>query len=115
MTLETYRKHCLSKKGVTEGFPFGQDVLVFKVLGKMFALSAVDEFESINLKVDPDKGAELREQYTAVIEAYHMSKTHWITVLMDGTLPDRLVKEWIDESYKLVVAGLPKKERSKLE
>ena len=114
MTLESYRKYCLGKKGVTEGLPFGPEVLVFKVMGKMFALSGVEDFESINLKVDPDKGAELRDQYPAVQEAYHMSKKHWITVMMDGTLPDKLVREWIDTSYDLVVSGLPRKDQAKL-
>lgn len=115
MNLDSYREYCLSKKGVTEGFPFGEDVLVFKVLGKMFALSDVEDFESINLKVEPDKGVELREQYPAVQEAYHMNKKHWITVMMDGTVPDKLVREWIDASYDLVVAGLPRKDKAKLE
>ena len=114
MTLESYRKYCLSKKGVKETFPFGEEVLVFKVLGKMFALSGVEQFESVNLKVDPERGAELREQYPAVQEAYHMSKIHWITVMIDGTIPDKLLKEWIDTSYDLVVAGMPKKEQAKL-
>lgn len=81
----------------------------------MFALSDVEDFESINLKVDPDRGVELREQYAAVRGAYHMNKKHWITVMMDGTVPDRLVKEWIDTSYDLVVAGLPKKDKAKLQ
>jgi predicted DNA-binding protein (MmcQ/YjbR family) len=114
MTLESYRKHCLSKKGVKETFPFGEEVLVFKVLGKMFALSGVEDFESVNLKVDPEKGVELREQYPAVGDAYHMKNKHWITVMIDGTIPDRLLKEWIDTSYNLVVAGMPKKEQAKL-
>jgi predicted DNA-binding protein (MmcQ/YjbR family) len=114
VTLESYRKHCLSKKGVTEGFPFGEEVLVFKVLGKMFALSGVENFESINLKVDPEEGVLMREQYPAVLEAYHMSKIHWVTVMMDGTVPDKLIKQWIDVSYDLVVAGLPRKEQAKL-
>jgi len=114
MTLESYREYCLAKKGVTEGFPFGEGVLVFKVLGKMFALSGVEDFESINLKVDPEMGADLREQYAAVREAYHMSKTHWVTVMIDGTIPDKLLKAWIDNSYALVVAGLPRKEQARL-
>lgn len=114
MDLEAYRKYCLSKKGVTEGFPFGEDVLVFKVMGKMFALSGVEDFSSINLKVEPSQGVELRERYPSVREAYHMNKKHWITVELDGGVSDKLVKEWIDGSYDLVVAGLPKKDRAQL-
>jgi predicted DNA-binding protein (MmcQ/YjbR family) len=114
MDLDTYRSYCLAKKGVKETFPFGEEVLVFKVLGKMFALSGVEDFQSINLKVVPERGVELREQYPAVKEAYHMSKIHWITVMMDGSIPDRLLKQWIDTSYDLVVSGLPKKDQAKL-
>jgi predicted DNA-binding protein (MmcQ/YjbR family) len=114
VNLDSYRTHCLSKPGVTEGFPFGEDVLVFKVGGKMFALSRIDDFERISLKVDPDRGVELREAYEAVEEAFHMNKRHWIMVMMDGTVPDRLLKEWIDDSYNLVVASLPRKEQAKL-
>ncbi len=80
----------------------------------MFALTGVDTFAYIALKVDPEKGAELREQHTSVVPAYHMNKKHWINVVMDGAVSDKLVKEWIDNSYDLVVAGLPKKEREKL-
>jgi predicted DNA-binding protein (MmcQ/YjbR family) len=112
--LDSYRSYCLSKKGVEETFPFGKEVLVFKVLGKMFALSGVEDFESVNLKVDPEKGEELRERYPAVRQAYHMNKLHWITVMMDGSIPDKLVKQWIDDSYDLVVAGLPKRTQAKL-
>ncbi len=114
MTLDSFRSHCLSKKGVTEELPFGPDTLVFKVSGKMFALTGLDDFERISLKVDPEVGATLREEFSAVVPAYHMNKMHWINVLMDGTIPDKLVKKWIDDSYALVVAGLPKKEQAKL-
>lgn len=81
----------------------------------MFALTDVAEFESVNLKVDPEKGEELREQYPAVQPGYHMNKKHWITVLMDGSVSDKLIKEWIDNSYQLVVSGLTKKQKSALE
>jgi predicted DNA-binding protein (MmcQ/YjbR family) len=80
----------------------------------MFALTGVDTFSHIALKVEPEAGVELREQYTSVVPAYHMNKKHWINVLMDGAISDKLVKTWIDNSYNLVVAGLPKKEREKL-
>ena len=108
MNIESYRAYCLSHKGVTEEFPFGEDTLVYKVMGKMFALTDIELFQSINLKVDPEQGAELREQYSAVQPGYHMNKKHWITVQMDGSIPDKLLKQWIDHSYDLVVAGLTK-------
>lgn len=114
MTLESFRTHCLSKKGVTEEFPFGEETVVFKVMGKMFALADVETFESINLKCDPEQAVERREKYPSVTPGYHMNKKHWITVAMEGTIPDRLVSTWIDGSYALVVASLPKKTREKL-
>jgi predicted DNA-binding protein (MmcQ/YjbR family) len=114
VNIESFRTYCLSKPGTTEETPFGPETLVLKVSGKMFALTGVDTFSHIALKVEPENGAALREQYTSVVPAYHMNKKHWINVLMDGAIPDKLVKKWIDESYELVVAGLPKKEREKL-
>lgn len=77
-------------------------------MGKMFALTDIELFQSINLKVDPERGAELREQYSSVQPGYHMNKKHWITVHMDGSIADKLIKQWIDHSYDLVVAGLTK-------
>jgi predicted DNA-binding protein (MmcQ/YjbR family) len=115
MNLDTFRAHCLSKKGVTEEFPFDKNTLVFKVMGKMFALTDVDQFASVNLKVIPEVGEELRERYPSVEPGYHMNKKHWITVLMDGSIPDRLFKKWVDDSYDLVVSGLPKKQRHELQ
>jgi predicted DNA-binding protein (MmcQ/YjbR family) len=115
MNIESYRSYCLTKKGVTEEFPFGEEALVFKVMGKMFALTDVTEFSSVNLKVEPEQGAEIREQYPSVQPGYHMNKKHWITVLMDGSVPDKLFKQWIDNSYELVVSGLTKKQKSALE
>lgn len=115
MNIESFRSYCLNKAGVTEETPFGPETLVLKVMGKMFALTGVDTFSYIALKVDPETGVELREQYTSVVPAYHMNKKHWINVVMDGGVPDRLVKQWIDNSYDLVVAGLPKKDRAKLQ
>ncbi|MFY0654120.1 MAG: MmcQ/YjbR family DNA-binding protein [Cyclobacteriaceae bacterium] len=114
MDIESYRSYCMAKPCVTEGFPFAENVLVFKVLDKMFALTDVEAFESINLKCDPEKAIELREQYPAVIPGYHMSKKHWNTVMMDGRIPDQLIKSWIDDSYDLVVSKLPKKDRDQL-
>ena len=111
MNVEIFRSHCLTKKGVTEEFPFGEETMVFKVMGKMFALGDVDTFESINLKCDPEVGAQLREEYPAVQPGYHMNKKHWITVLMDGSISDRKLKEWIDQSYDLVASKLTKSEK----
>ena len=114
MDLERFRKHCLAKKGVTEEFPFGEETLVYKVMGKMFCLTGVEEFSSVNLKVDPEQGVELREQYPAVQPGYHMNKKHWVTVLLDGSIPDRLLLQWVDISYDLVVLGLNKTQKSTL-
>lgn len=114
MNIEFYREYCLSKPGVTEEFPFDRQTLVFKVMGKMFALTDVDGFESINLKCDPGKAVELRDQYYEVNAGYHMNKKHWNTILTRGQIQDSLLKEWIDESYQLVVMGLPLKLRKNL-
>jgi predicted DNA-binding protein (MmcQ/YjbR family) len=115
MNIETFRSFCLKKKGVTEEFPFGEDVLVFKVLGKMFALINVQTFESINLKCDPEKAAELRERYSSVIPGYHMNKKHWNTIMLDGSLPDKLILEWTTDSYDLIVNSLSKIQQRQLE
>lgn len=114
MDIEAYRGYCLAKPGVTEELPFGPDTLVFKVMGKLFALSGVEEFKSINLKCEPERATELRDRFPAVQPGYHMNKKHWNTVLMDGTLPHKMVLELIDHSYDLVVKGLPKKDREAL-
>lgn len=114
MDIESFRDHCLAKKGVTEGFPFDQETLVFKVMGKMFALTDVDTFPSISLKCDPEKAIELRERYPAVRPAWHFNKKYWINVIRDGSVPDPLLFEWIDHSYEQVVAGLPRKLQQEL-
>ena len=114
MNIEEYRDFCLSFAGTTEDMPFDDNVLVFKVLGKMFALTDINQFESINVKCDPEKAVELREKYTCVIPGYHMNKKHWNTIIMDGEMPDHEVQEWITHSYDLVVAKLPKKAREEL-
>lgn len=114
MNIEEFRDFCLSLKGVTEDFPFDEEALVFKVMGKMFALTHVDTFESVNLKCDPEKALQLREHYPGVQPGYHMSKKHWNTVLTNGEIPDPLLKQWTRDSYDLVVAGLPKKLRNQL-
>lgn len=112
MDIESYRSYCLSKKGVTEEFPFDSETLVFKVMTKMFALTNVTNFSSINLKCDPEEAIELRETYEAVRPGYHMNKKHWNTILMDGTLPDKLILTWIDKSYQLVASSLTKTQKS---
>lgn len=114
MNIEELREYCLSFKGVSEGTPFGEDVLVFKVMGKMFALADIELFESINLKCDPEEAVLLREKYPAVKPGYHMNKQHWNTVMMDGSLADELVRNWIKNSYDLVAATLPKKLQEEL-
>jgi predicted DNA-binding protein (MmcQ/YjbR family) len=111
MFLDDVRNHCLQKTGVTEGFPFDKNTLVFKVFGKMFALMDVDVFDSLNLKCDPEKAIELRETYQGVQPGYHMNKKHWNTVLLNEDVSDKLLLELIDHSYELVYASLPKKVR----
>jgi predicted DNA-binding protein (MmcQ/YjbR family) len=114
MDLERFRSHCLAKKGVTEEFPFGENTLIYKVMGKMFALTDLENFESINLKVDPEIGATLREEHASVEPGYHMNKKHWITVWMDGSISDKFIKEWTDNSYDLVVKRLTRAAREEL-
>lgn len=114
MNIEEFRDFCLSLKGVTEGTPFGENVLVFKVIEKMFALTDIDLFESINLKCNPELAIELREKYQAVQPGYHMNKKHWNTITVNSDMPDNLLKHWTRHSYDLVVSGLPKKDRESL-
>lgn len=111
MNIESYRSYCLSKKGVTEEFPFDESTLVFKVMGKMFALTDLEEFSGISLKTDPEEGADLREKYAFIQPAYHMNKKHWITVILDGQVPDRMLLHLTDKSYELVVSGLTKSQK----
>ena len=115
MDLDRFRQHCLRLPGVTEETPFGPDVLVFKVAGKLFALAPLDLFESVNLKCDPGRAVELRAQYPGITPGYHMNKVHWNTVACDGSVPHRLILELVDHSYALVRASLPKKVREALE
>lgn len=114
MTLDSFRSYCLGFKGVTEETPFDPVTLVFKVMGKMFALADMDIFESINVKCNPDKAIELRERYESVNEGYHMSKKHWNTITVNSDMADREILTWISHSYDLVVASLPKKTREEL-
>jgi len=114
MNIEELREYCLSKKAVTESFPFDENTLVFKVAGKMFLLTdLVDDF-SMNIKCDPEKALELREHYQCVQPGYHMNKKHWNTVFIDGSVSDNMLREWIDESYRLVSESLTRREKELL-
>jgi predicted DNA-binding protein (MmcQ/YjbR family) len=112
MNIEELRDYCIAKAAVTESFPFDETTLVFKVAGKMFLLTDLVDTFSMNIKNTPEKVIELREQYPCVLPGYHMNKFHWITVMIDGTLSDKLLKQWIDESYNLIVAGFSRKEKA---
>jgi predicted DNA-binding protein (MmcQ/YjbR family) len=114
MDIEMIREYCLSKKGVTEEFPFGEETLVFKVMGKIFALTSLDPGGSINLKCEPVRAIELRESYPAVRPGFHMNKKHWNTIYFDGSVGRELIFELIDHSYDLVVNGLTRKLKSQL-
>jgi len=114
LNIEDFRSYCLAKKGVTEEFPFGVETVVYKVMGKMFALADVDLFQSVNLKCDPEEAVLLRESYPAIQPGYHMNKKHWNTVDMDGSLDDKFVRGLIDTSYDLVVKGLTKSQKELL-
>lgn len=110
MNIEQFRNYCLAKKHVTESFPFDEVTLVFKVADKMFALTSLNKQPTtVNLKCDPEIALQLREEYSDIIEGYHMSKKHWNTVSIEGNLPNKLIKTLIDDSYNLVVKGLAKK------
>ena len=116
MNLEELRSYCLSKKGAEETFPFGRETLVYKVSGKVFLLCGMDETPfTFNVKCDPQKAVELRERYPCVTPGYHMNKKHWNTILADNSVSDRLLCQWIDDSYFLIASSLPAKERSGLE
>ena len=115
MDLAKFREYCLSKPAATEGTPFGPDVLVFKVGGKIFALASLDEVPAkANLKSDPDLALELRDRYEQVTAGYHMNKKHWNTVEIESGIPDIELRKMIDHSYELVVKSLPRKAREKL-
>ena len=107
---EQFREYCLAKAGVTEGTPFGEDTLVFKVAGKMFALLSLEAVPPrVNLKCDPDRALELRDRYEQVLPGYHMNKKHWNTVILDGAIPSQIIVEMIDHSYGLVQAKAKKR------
>lgn len=115
MDIETFRNYCLSKKQVTEHFPFDTETLVFKVAGKMFALTGLENKPaSVNLKCDPERAIELRETYPEIIPGYHMNKTHWNTVNIEGNLTNGFIKTLVDDSYNLIICGVSKKIRQEL-
>ena len=103
MNIEILRDYCISKRNVTESFPFGDDTLVFKTGGEIFALVNLEGELRLNLKCDPVVAIELRERYSAVSPGYHMNKKHWNTVRIDGSVPDNVLYSWIDHSYDLVL------------
>lgn len=111
MNIESFRDYCLAKPGVTEEFPFDESTLVFKVGGKMFALTDLEEEFRVALKCDPQYSIELRERFSAITPAYHMSKIHWIDVNNAASVDEKLLMQLIDESYELVFKGLTKKIR----
>jgi len=116
MNIEEFRDHCLSKKGVTEETPFGPETIVYKVIGKMFAATGTDRIPATaNLKCDPEKAIQLRNEYKSILPGYHMNKKHWNTVILESELDDRFIKELIDHSYDQVVIGLSKAQQAELE
>lgn len=107
---------CMALPETEETTPFGPDALVYKVAGKMFAVTKPDDVPSrINLKCDPDRAIELRDQYDAIIPGWHMNKRHWNTLILDGSVPDSLLNELVQHSYELVVAGMKKADRERIQ
>jgi len=116
MNLEHFRTYCLEKKGVTEEFPFDENTLVFKVMGKMFSATNLQrEVFTVNLKCDPEWAIELREEHQDILPGFHMNKKHWNTIQMEGELKGKLIIKMIDHSYDRVVLGMTKKLRTELE
>ena len=119
MNIESYREYCLQKPGTTEHFPFNEDTLVFKVMGKIYALSSLMSWENgeprINLKCDPEEAILLREKYPeSILPGYHMNKQLWNTVVLNGELTPKQVQQFIDDSYTLIVNSLTKKLKEEL-
>ena len=116
MNIETLQAYCLTKKGSEESLPFGPDTLVFKVGGKIFLLASLNAIPfQFNIKCKPEVAVMLREQYAAVQPGYHMNKQHWNTIIVDGTVKEKLLREWIDDSYGLVFKSLPKKMQQEID
>ncbi len=115
MNIEEFRIYCLNKPCVTEGFPFDETTLVFKVCNKIFALTGLENPElRVNLKCDPEHAISLREEFSSIIPGYHMNKKHWNTVIVDGSFSDDIFKELMNNSYDLIVKGIPKRVREGL-
>ena len=115
MDLPDVIAHCLSLPGAEETTPFGPEALVYKIMGKMFAVTVPEDFPPrINLKCDPERAIDLRDEHKAIKPGWHMNKKHWNTVVLDGSLPPKLVRELVEHSYQLVVDALPKKAREGL-
>jgi len=115
MNIEELREYCISKKGVEETLPFGPETLVFKVMDKAFLLTGFDSKPlQFNVKCDPEKAIELREHHTCVLPGYHMNKKHWNTIMADDSVSNKLLQEWITDSYNLVVSGLTKIQKERL-
>lgn len=115
MNIEELRHYCLSFNAVEETTPFGPDTLVFKVMGKMFALVSLDETPlRCNLKCNSEQAIELRETFTGVVPGYHMNKTHWNTLVFDGSFSETDACDWITDSYNLIVSSLSKRQQSEL-
>ncbi len=114
MNIEEFRDFCLSLPNTAEETPFGPDTLVFKIGGKIFALTNLQTFSSVNLKCDPDQAADLRERYGYVLPGWHMNKKHWNTILIGTGVTNAQLHQWITDSYQLIVAALPKSSRAML-
>ena len=116
MDIEAYRSYCISKKGVTESFPFPKltDILVFKVLGKMFSATDISSFQSISVKAEPNQIEELRARFSCLDTQPYMSKKHWNKVMLDNSVSDDLIHQWIDTSYELVIKQFTKKQSQEL-
>jgi predicted DNA-binding protein (MmcQ/YjbR family) len=113
MDIQGFRDYCLAKQGVTESLPFDNNTLVLKVMGKIFTLAKIEEFQSINLKCDPEMAIKLRERYNAVLPGFHMNKKHWNTVRLGSDVPPEMLLKLLDHSYEMVVKNLPKKQEKK--
>ena len=115
MHIESFTEYCISRKGVEEGFPFDEVTLVFKVMGKIFAITSLDEeIFKINLKCDPEWAIDLREEYEEIQPGFHMNKKHWNTINFEGELKEEFLLKLIDHSYNMVVKGMTKKLREEL-
>lgn len=121
MNIETFRDYCLSYKGTKDKLPFKKssseydsNLMTFSVMGKWFCFVNIDAFDFCDLKCDPDESVELQEKYNGIKPGYHMNKKHWISIYFNKDVPDSKIKELVEKSYELVVAGLTKKEQDEL-